>query len=161
LLGGGFKYLARRQAADKLPAAPIFTEDGAQPWRRGNWAYELREAAKKVNGKTRRKDRIPAGVGAYFFGHARISELPQVHGVDPLTVAAQTGTSLAMIKKRTCGLFLLDRLATLSIKLTWSSRFFGKPIRGIPAPNASVAVRAKIFSEIDRRQGGDVTLRSI
>ena len=61
--------------------------------------YELREAAKKVNGKTRRKDRIPAGVGAYFFGHARISELLQVHGVDPLTVAAQTGTSLAMIKK--------------------------------------------------------------
>jgi hypothetical protein len=57
--------------------------------------------------------------------------------------------------------FLLDRLATLSIKLTWSSRFFGKPIRGIPAPNASVAVRAKIFSEIDRRQGGDVTLSSI
>jgi hypothetical protein len=30
--------------------------------------------------------------------------------------------------------FLLDQLATLSIKLTWSSRFFGKPIRGIPAP---------------------------
>jgi hypothetical protein len=30
---------------------------------------------------------------------ARISELLQVHGVDPLTVAAQTGTSLAMIEK--------------------------------------------------------------
>jgi manganese transport protein len=25
------------QAADKLPAAPIFTEDSAQLWRRGNW----------------------------------------------------------------------------------------------------------------------------
>jgi hypothetical protein len=34
--------MARRpaQAADKLPAAPILTEDDAQPWRRGNWAYE-------------------------------------------------------------------------------------------------------------------------
>lgn len=87
------------QAADKLPAAPIFTEDGAQLWRRGNWAYELREAAKKVNEKARGKDRIPAGVGAYAFRHARISELLQIHGVDPLTVAAQTGTSLAMIEK--------------------------------------------------------------
>jgi integrase len=83
----------------RLPAAPIFTEDGAQPWRRGNWAYELREAAKKVNEKARDKDRIPAGVGAYAFRHARISELLQIHGVDPLTVAAQTGTSLAMIEK--------------------------------------------------------------
>jgi integrase len=87
------------QAADKLPAAPIFTEDDALPWRRGDWAYEMREAAKKVNEKARGKDRIPAGVGAYAFRHARISELLQIHGVDPLTVAAQTGTSLAMIEK--------------------------------------------------------------
>jgi hypothetical protein len=37
----------------------------------------------------------------------------------------------------------------------------GKPIcPGIPAPNASATVREKIVSEIDRRQGGDVTLRS-
>ena len=86
------------QAADKLPAAPIFAEDVAQPWRRGNWAYELREAAKKVNEKARGKDRIPAGVGAYAFRHARISELLQIHGVDPPTVAAQTGISLAMIE---------------------------------------------------------------
>ncbi len=38
-------------------------------------------------------------VGPYAFRHARISELLQIHGVDPLTVAAQTGTSLAMIEK--------------------------------------------------------------
>jgi hypothetical protein len=31
--------------------------------------------------------------------HARISELLQLHGIDPLTVAAQTGTSLAMIER--------------------------------------------------------------
>jgi hypothetical protein len=36
---------------------------------------------------------------AYAFRHARISELLQIHGVDPLTVAGQTGTSLAMIEK--------------------------------------------------------------
>jgi hypothetical protein len=33
------------------------------------------------------------------FRHARISELLQIYGVDPLTVAAQMGTSLAMIEK--------------------------------------------------------------
>jgi hypothetical protein len=43
--------------------------------------------------------RLPEGIGAYAFRHARISELLQLHAVDPLTVAAQTGTSLAMIEK--------------------------------------------------------------
>jgi hypothetical protein len=36
---------------------------------------------------------------ALRFRHARISELLQIYGVDPLTVAAQTGTSIAMIEK--------------------------------------------------------------
>jgi integrase len=36
---------------------------------------------------------------AYSFRHARISELLQIYGVDPLTVAAQTGTSIATIEK--------------------------------------------------------------
>ena len=52
-------------------SVPFFTEDGAQP----------------------------LGVGAYAFRHARISEPLQIHGVDPLTVAAQAGTSMAMIEK--------------------------------------------------------------
>jgi integrase len=94
----GAKFFAQ-QTTDKLPAAPILTEDGVQPWRRGNWAYEVRLAAKAVNDKARGNARIPDGVGAYAFRHARISELLQIHGVDPLTVAAQTGTSLAMIEK--------------------------------------------------------------
>jgi len=52
-----------------------------------------------VNEKALGKARIPSGVGAYTFRHARISELFQIHGVDPLTVAQQTGTSIAMIEK--------------------------------------------------------------
>jgi integrase len=43
--------------------------------------------------------RIPSGVSAYSFRHTRISELLQRYGVDPLTVAAQCGTSLIMIEK--------------------------------------------------------------
>jgi len=44
-------------------------------------------------------DRLPPGVSAYAFRHSRISELLQVHGIDPLTVAMQTGTSLQQIEK--------------------------------------------------------------
>lgn len=86
-------------AADKLPAAPLFTENGEQPWRRHIWARAMREAAKKVNETAKAAARIPAGVGAYVFRHARISELLQLYAVDPLTVGAQTGTSLAMVEK--------------------------------------------------------------
>jgi integrase len=88
-----------RVTRGKLPKASIFTEDGQQPWRRHIWARQFRAAADKLNGEARGKVRIPPEATAYSFRHARISELLQVHGIDPLTVAAQTGTSLAMIEK--------------------------------------------------------------
>ena len=87
------------QTVNKLPEAPLFTEDGSQPWRRHIWAREVRAAVQKHNEKAKGRARLPLGVGAYALRHARISELLQIHGVDPLTVAAQTGTSLAMIEK--------------------------------------------------------------
>jgi len=87
------------QAADKLPNVPLFTEDGEQPWRRHVWAREIRAAISKVNETARGRARIPSGASAYSFRHARISELLQMHGVDPLTVAQQTGTSIAMIER--------------------------------------------------------------
>jgi len=88
-----------KQTADKLPGAPIFTEDGEQPWRRHMWARTVRAAIKAHNKKAKGSARLPVGVGAYAMRHARISELLQIHGVDPLTIAAQTGTSLVMIEK--------------------------------------------------------------
>lgn len=89
----------RKQAADKLPKAPLFTEDGEQPWRRHVWAHAFRAAADEVNKHVRGAARIPTEASAYSFRHARISELLQIHGVDPLTVAQQLGTSLVMIEK--------------------------------------------------------------
>lgn len=88
-----------QHTANKLPKAPIFTEDGVRPWRRHVWAEEFRGARTKVNEEARGNDRIPLEASAYSFRHARISELLQLHGVDPLTVAAQTGTSLRMIER--------------------------------------------------------------
>jgi len=90
-----FKAASRR----KLPAAPIFAEDGMQPWRRHRWARALSAAIAEHNRKARGKSRVPPGASAYSFRHSRISELLQVYGIDPLTVAQQTGTSLAMIEK--------------------------------------------------------------
>ncbi len=86
-------------AVDKLPTAPLVTEDGEQPWRRHIWARAMRDAAKQVNQKAKGPARIPPGIGCYAFRHARISELLQIHSIDPLTCASQTGTSLAMIEK--------------------------------------------------------------
>lgn len=88
-----------RMAKGKLPKAPLFTEDGETPWRRHEWAREIREAIKAANKDLKGKHRIPIEATAYSFRHARISELLQIHGVDPLTVAQQCGTSLAMIEK--------------------------------------------------------------
>ena len=94
----GVKFF-KGQARDKLSSAFLFTEDGKQPWRQHMWARHVRAALKKHNKTARAAKRIPIGASAYSFRHARISELLQIHGVDPLTVAIQTGTSLAMIEK--------------------------------------------------------------
>ena len=90
-----FKHQAKR----KLPGALLFTEDGEQQWRRHVWAREIRDAIETANKDLKGKARIPVAASAYSFRHARISELLQIHGVDPVTVAHQTGTSLAMIER--------------------------------------------------------------
>lgn len=89
----------KAECRGKLPGAPIFTEDGSRPWRRHIWARGIRQAIAKHNKRAKRKDKIPLRASAYSFRHARISELLQVHGVDPLTVAAQVGTSIVMIER--------------------------------------------------------------
>lgn len=88
-----------RLAKSKLPGALLLTEDGQQQWRPHVWAKEFRRAADIVNESAKGADRIPPDASTYSFRHARISELLQVHGIDPLTVANQTGTSLQMIEK--------------------------------------------------------------
>src|SRR5262249_14080901 len=79
--------------------ASLFTIDGQKPWRRHLWAQEVRSAIASHNKVTRGAERIPSRASAYSFRHARISELLQVYGVDPLTVAAHAGTSIRMIDR--------------------------------------------------------------
>lgn len=84
----GVAFLTR-QKKEKLPFALLFT-DGQKPWHRHLWAQEVRAAIAAHNKKARSTERIPPEASAYSIRHARISELLQVYGVDPLTVVAQT-----------------------------------------------------------------------
>lgn len=100
VLGADAIEFFERRATGKEPNAPLFTEDGEQPWRRHLWCRRMRSAIEAINKDDAEGSvRIPQGASAYCFRHARISELLQIYGVDPLTVAQQTGTSLAMIEK--------------------------------------------------------------
>jgi integrase len=109
----------RSSANGKSPTDRLFTAAEGKPWRRDMWAGEVRSAIAVQNKRTGVKARIPEGASAYSFRHARISELLQVYGVDPLTVAAQTGTSLRMIERAYFKFIrsaMLEKLASLSAK---------------------------------------------
>jgi integrase len=88
------------QVRGKAPDAPLIPKDGKH-WRTFEWSRGIRAAIEAANAKLKptAPARVPADASAYSFRHARISELLQVYNVDPLTVAQQTGTSLAMMEK--------------------------------------------------------------
>ena len=89
----------KAQTREKVATARLFTTADGRPWRRDQWAQEVRSAIASHNSTAKADERIPTDASAYSFRHARISELLQVYGIDPLTVAAQTGTSLRMIER--------------------------------------------------------------
>jgi integrase len=89
----------KRACKDKLPAASIFTRDTGKRWTNQAWGAAMREAIKAFHAKCQPRNRLPEGASAYSFRHSRISELLQLHGIDPVTVAVQTGTSVAQIEK--------------------------------------------------------------
>lgn len=89
----------KRMAKDKAADAPLIGNPEGNHWPRTSWAEAMRNAIAAHHEKCGSQDRLPAGVSAYAFRHSRISELLQIHGIDPLTVAMQTGTSLQQIEK--------------------------------------------------------------
>lgn len=83
------KDLFDRLAKDKLPAAPMFTNAG-KAWSSSDWAERVRNAATDAG--------MPDGVVLYTLRHCWITDAI-VGGMDLLTVAKLTGTSLSMIEK--------------------------------------------------------------
>lgn len=80
----------RKQASGKLPAAPLFARWDGKAWDRDAWKKPIKRAAVAAG--------LPTGVTAYTLRHSTITDLV-VDGLDLFTVAAISGTSVAMIEK--------------------------------------------------------------
>jgi len=83
------RALFDRLAKGKQPDAHLFTNEG-EPWTSQAWAYQVKAAVAKAG--------LPAGTVAYTLRHCWITDAI-VGGMDPVTVARLTGTSLEMISK--------------------------------------------------------------
>lgn len=77
-------------AADKLPAAPLFARADGRAWDKDAWKGPMRAAVTAA--------KAPEGTTAYTLRHSTITDL--VHGgLDLLTVAQISGTSVSMIER--------------------------------------------------------------
>lgn len=77
-------------AKDKLPAAPLFARADGKAWNKDAWKGPVKEAAEAAG--------LPSETTAYTLRHSVITDL--VHGgLDLLTIAQISGTSVAMIER--------------------------------------------------------------
>lgn len=75
---------------DKLPSAPLLSRADGKAWNKDAWKGPIKDAAAAA--------KLPTGTTAYTLRHSVISDL--VHdGLDLLTVAQISGTSVAMIER--------------------------------------------------------------
>ena len=77
-------------AKDKLPAAPLFARADGKAWDKDSWKKPVKAAAATA--------KLPATTTAYTLRHSVITDLI-VGGLDTLTVARLSGTSLPMIER--------------------------------------------------------------
>jgi integrase len=75
---------------DKLPAASLFSRAGGQAWDKDAWKKPVKAAALVAG--------LPANVTAYTLRHSVITDLIGA-GLDVLTVARLSGTSISMIER--------------------------------------------------------------
>jgi len=90
LVEGETAAMLKAQAKSKLPAAPLFARADGAAWKAYMWKDAIKAAAKAAG--------LPAGVVAYSLRHSTITDLVQ-SGLDLLTVAQVSGTSVAMIER--------------------------------------------------------------
>jgi len=77
-------------AKDKLPTAPLFARADGKAWNTDAWKWPVMSAVEAA--------KLPDGTTTYTLRHSVISDL--VHdGLDLLTVAQISGTSVAMIER--------------------------------------------------------------
>jgi integrase len=77
-------------ARDKLRGAPLLGRADGRAWDKDMWKWPIKAAAKAA--------KLPDGTTAYTLRHSTISDLVH-HGLDLLTVAQISGTSVRMIEQ--------------------------------------------------------------
>jgi integrase len=82
--------LLKAQARNKLPAAPLFARAEGKPWDKDSWKGPIKDSARAAG--------LPEATTAYTLRHSTITDLVQ-GGLDLLTIAQVSGTSVAMIEK--------------------------------------------------------------
>jgi integrase len=78
------------QARDKLPSAPLLARGDGKAWDKDSWKKPVRAAARAAG--------LDDNITAYALRHSTITDLV-TGGLDLLTVAQVSGTSVAMIEK--------------------------------------------------------------
>ena len=78
------------QATDKLPAAPLLARADGRRWDKDSWKWPIKAAAADAG--------LPPAITCYAMRHSVITDLV-TGGLDLLTVAQLSGTSVAMIEK--------------------------------------------------------------
>jgi len=78
------------QCRDKLPGAPLFARADGKAWDKDAWKKPVKAAVAAAG--------LPAATTAYTLRHSVITDLVGA-GLDVLTVARLSGTSVAMIER--------------------------------------------------------------
>ncbi len=78
------------QTKDKTTGAPLFARANGSAWNKDSWKYPLKDAVIAA--------KLPAAATAYALRHSTITDLI-VKGLDTMTVAQLSGTSIVMIEK--------------------------------------------------------------
>ena len=78
------------QTTNKLPSVPLFARADGKPWNKDAWKWPVKEAAAAAN--------LPGTTTTYTMRHSVITDLV-TGGLDLLTIALLSGTSVAMIER--------------------------------------------------------------
>lgn len=90
LVEGETAAMLRAQVKAKLPAAPLFAQADGRAWNKDDWKKPIKAAVVAAG--------LPTTATAYTLRHSTITDLVQ-GGLDLLTVAQVSGTSVAMIER--------------------------------------------------------------
>jgi integrase len=82
--------LLAAQAANKLPAAPLFMRNNGKAWDKSSWKLPVKAAVIAAD--------LPDGTSAYTLRHSTITDLVSA-GLPLLTIAQISGTSAEMIER--------------------------------------------------------------